>query len=96
MPTYARSQRFRRDYDSLTPEQRRAFKRAIRKFVTDLRRRRFRKGLRVKPVEGAEGQFEMTWASDGRAIFMYGAPVHPGETHVIWLRVGTHVIFDPR
>lgn len=36
----------------------------------------------------------MTWASDGRAIFHYGDEIHPGEPHIIWLRIGTHDIFD--
>ena len=35
----------------------------------------------------------MTWAPDGRALFCYGDEVHPGETHVEWLRIGTHDIF---
>ena len=32
----------------------------------------------------------MTWAADG-AIFAYGRGP-PGETHVVWLAVGTHAI----
>jgi hypothetical protein len=56
----------------------------------------FPPGLRVKRVQGAEGVWEVTFAPDGRATFMYGAEVRPGEAHVIWRRVGTHdVLSDP-
>jgi hypothetical protein len=51
----------------MAPEQKGAFKRAVRKFVRDLPSGAFRKGLRVKGIQGAEGIFEMTWADDGRA-----------------------------
>ena len=51
-------------------------------------------GLRVKRVQGTEADFEMTWAPDGRAIFRYGEPVRPDDPHIIWLRIGTHDIFD--
>jgi hypothetical protein len=97
VPTYARTQRFRRDYERLRPEQRRAFRKAVRAFVADLQAGRpFRPGLRVKRVEGAPGIFEMTWAPDGRATFQYGEPLREGEPHVIWRRVGTHAVFgDP-
>ncbi|MGH7862534.1 MAG: hypothetical protein ACRENM_08355 [Candidatus Dormibacteraceae bacterium] len=50
-----------------TPQlaQRRAFRAAIERFVADLRGGRFRRGLRVKSVQGATGIFEMTWPDDG-------------------------------
>lgn len=92
MPTHAETARFRRDLQKLTREQRRAFRSAVRKFLLDLPSGRFRKGLRVKLVEGTDGIFEMTWSGDGRATFQYGAEVIEGETHVIWRRVGTHSI----
>jgi hypothetical protein len=66
---------------------------AIAQFVEDLERGRFRKGLRVKGVKGADGVFEMTWADDGRATFEYGPPVVGDEPHVAWRRVGAHAIF---
>jgi hypothetical protein len=37
--------------------------------------------------------WELTWASDGRATFEYGASVKEGHPHVRWRRVGTHDIF---
>jgi hypothetical protein len=63
------------------------------KFVADLGGGRFRRGLRVKAVQGAPGIFEMTWAGDGRATFQYGDERRPGHPHVIWRRIGTHDIF---
>ena len=91
MPTFAWLARFGADFDRLTPAQQAAFLAAVTQFVEDLRESgRFRKGLRVKGVQGASGVFEMTWADDGRATFQYGDAIVEGETHVIWRRVGTH------
>ncbi len=92
MPTFAQTERFRRDFSKLTPSQQAAFRTAAAKFVADLPSGRFRPGLRVKEIQGADGVFEMTWANDGRATFEYGSAVRQGETHVVWRRVGTHAI----
>lgn len=93
MPTYERLARFDKDYDKLTPEQKSAFKAAVRKFVEDLERGKgFRKGLRVKGVQGSPGVFEMTWADDGCATFSYGDSIREGEAHIVWRRVGTHEV----
>ncbi len=64
---------------------------ALQKFIADLRAGKFRKGLRVKRVEGTD-VFEMTWADDGRATFEYGPEVRDGEPHIIWRRIGSHVV----
>ena len=93
MPTYARTDQLRHDYEALSADEKRAFKRAIAKFIEDLPSGRFRKGLRVKGVKGAGGIYEMTWAPNGWATFEYGAHVMRGEPHVIWRRCGTHDIF---
>ncbi len=94
MSTYAWLARFAADFDSLSSAQQRAFLTAVAQFVDDLRNGKgFRKGLRVKGVEGAAGIFEMTWADNGRATFEYGYSVDEGEPHVIWRRIGTHAIF---
>ena len=94
MPTYAWLARFRADFERLTPTQQAAFLVAVGQFVEDVRSgRQFRKGLRVKGIQGASGIFEMTWADDGRATFEYGDEVIEGEPHVVWRRVGTHSIF---
>ena len=94
MPTYLRLPQFDRDYESLTPEQQEAFKVAVAKFIADLPGGKFRAGLRVKGIKSARGIFELTWAPDGRATFEYGRPVHEGEPHIIWRRVGTHSVLD--
>lgn len=94
MPTYGKTDRFKKDYAALSPEDKRRFKLAVGRFVEDLKAKRpFRKGLRVKRVRGANGVFEMTWADDGRATFEYGEEQVDGEPHVIWRRVGTHDVF---
>jgi hypothetical protein len=95
VPTYETLRRFERDHGALSPEEKREFKEAIRKFVEDLERGQgFRKGLRVKGVRGAPGVFEMTWADDGRATFSYGPSRHRDDPHIIWHRVGTHDVLD--
>ena len=91
MPTYERLLRFDRDYGALSLAEKRAFKEDVKKFVEDLERGQgFRKGLRVKGVQGARGIFEMTWADDGRATFSFGRSIRGNEPHVIWHRVGKH------
>jgi hypothetical protein len=94
VPTYAWLAKFRADFELLTPEQQSLFLIAVQQFVEDMRQdRTFRKGLRVKGVQGAAGIFEMTWAPNGRATFEYGAEVAVGQPHVVWRRVGTHEVF---
>jgi hypothetical protein len=62
-----------------------------------MRRGSFRKGLRIKRLEGTPDVWEMTWADDGRALFTYGTSIRPGDPHIIWLRIGTHdILKDPR
>jgi len=94
MPTHEEDERFLAQYRDLTPRQRAAFKVAVRKLVHDLASGPIRKGLRVKPFHGIPGSWEMTWANDGRAVFRYGTSIRPGDPHVVWLRVGSHDIFD--
>jgi len=94
MPTRDVLDSFWRDWDELTAQQQREFRRALQKFVADLRTGRFRAGLRVKRVQGTGEIFEMTWAKDGRATFQDGEEVLSGEPHVIWRRIGTHDIVE--
>ena len=96
MPTYECPDRFWKDYSNLDVDDQRKFKAAVAQFIEDLSsaERRFRKGLRVKGVQGADGVFEMTWASDGRATFQFGTERRAGEPHIVWRRVGTRDIFD--
>ena len=87
-----------RDWERLTPEQQRAFRQAVAKFVEDLRARGgFRPGLHVKGVRSIASVYELTWALDRRATFSYGRSVVEGEPHIIWRRIGTHEILrQPR
>ena len=95
MPTYAWVARFRADFRRLSAAQQQAFLLAIGRFVADLAAGgEFRRGLRVKAVQGAPGIFEMTWAPDGRATFQYGNSVVEGQPHIVWRRVGTHAILS--
>jgi hypothetical protein len=95
LPTYERSKQFIQDYRGLSPEQRRAFRAAIEKFVVDLGRGSgFRPGLRVKGIKGSPGMFELTWAPDGRAVFSYGQSIREGEPHIVWHAVGTHDVLS--
>jgi len=94
MPTYDRTEEFRREYKRLTQQEKVLFTVAVGKFVADLRAGHFRPGLRVRGVQGKPNVYEMTWAPDGRAFFTYGDPVRESEPHVIWLRIGSHDIFE--
>lgn len=93
MPTFDVESRFWRDYARLTSEQRTALWEAVRLFIAALRANSFPPALRVKRFQSESDTWEMTWAADGRALFRYGEEIRPGETHVVWIRVGTHDIF---
>jgi hypothetical protein len=93
VPTYQARPRFLRDYKNLTPEQAAAWEKALDSFIECLRQGRFEPGLRVKRVQGYPGVWEMSWAPDGRATFEYGQEQRPGESHIVWRRIGTHNIF---
>jgi hypothetical protein len=94
MPTFEWQALFGRDWEALTSVQRKAFREAVAAFVADLTDGTgFRKGLRVKKMQGREDVWELTWAAGGRATFHFGASVRPGEPHIVWRRIGTHQIF---
>jgi hypothetical protein len=94
VPTFEWQALFDREWRSLTAEQQRAFRDAVATFAEDLREGTgFRKGLRVKKMQGREDVWEMTWAPDSRATFHFGTPVTEGEAHIVWRRIGTHKIF---
>ena len=98
MPTYETSEDFLRDWRRLTPAQRQLFQTAVRKFVEDLKAKRPpRHGLGVKSFLGQEGVFEFRWAANGRALFTYGTSPHPGDVHIIWLRIwnARHLFPEP-
>lgn len=94
MPTYGKTDRFKKDHAALSPEDKKRFRTAVVKFVEDLKAGEpFRQGLRVKRVQGTDAIFEMTWAGNGRATFEYGEEQIEGEPHIVWRRVGTHEVF---
>jgi hypothetical protein len=92
VPSYERTRRFERDWKALDRSDRDRFRIALRRFDADLVAGKFRRGLRVKRIQGTDSIFEMTWAPDGRATFEYGTPAGEGA-HVIWRRIGRHDIF---
>jgi hypothetical protein len=95
MPTHSEDDSFWRDWDKLSEALQDEFLKAVGKMVEDLKAKRgFRKGLRIKGVQGHPSIFEMTWADDGRATFSYGTSPVAGEPHIIWRRVGGHEIYD--
>jgi len=100
VPTWELTAVCERDYESLDAEERRAFRQALKRFISDLEdiekgtRHQFRGGLRVKPMQNAPGIWEMTWKTrDGRATFSYGSSTQKGKRHVIWRRIGGHEVF---
>src|SRR5437868_14773916 len=72
MRTYDVLASFWRDWRGLTPQQQRAFRRAVQTLIADLRGGTLLPALRVKRVQGHPGVWEMTRAADGRATFEYG------------------------
>jgi hypothetical protein len=93
VPTFGTTPTFDRAFEALSSEQKTRFKRKARDLSDDLKAGgKPRKGLRVKGYKSRQGTLEMTWAPNGRAVFMFGEAVREGEPHVIWLDVGSHDI----
>jgi hypothetical protein len=97
---FERTDRFRGDYRRLSEAERGLFDDALRRFASALeanpggRVARLPGSLRVKPVGGAKGIFELTWSfagPDGRATFEYRRV--SGELTVLLRRVGGHAVF---
>lgn len=94
MPTYDKTDRFQADWEKLDDDTRERFRVAVVRFIEDLGTGQFRKGLRVKRVQGTVDVWELTFAPEGRATWQYGEEVQPGEPHVVGRRIGTHSIFN--
>ncbi|MGH7130195.1 MAG: hypothetical protein ACREIV_16620 [Planctomycetaceae bacterium] len=101
---YERTEKFKRDYRRLTPDEQEDFKRVVLDaFAPAADRCATDPGqgwpaqLRVKGVTGAPGIWEMTWSftdPDGRATWEWVDV--DGESGIRWRRVGYHSIFgDP-
>lgn len=94
-PTYEAPAGFAREFAHLPREQRRAFREAVAKFVSAFKEgREPPRSLRLKRLQGTKDVWEMSYSGDGRATFRYGAERSPGETHIVWLRVGGHEILS--
>jgi hypothetical protein len=97
VPTHEETAQFWRDWKRLSPTKQLRFREALKKFFEDLERLpkgQFRGSLRVKPMQGVDGIFEMTWEpEDGRATFEYAEELIEGEPHIIWRRIGGHDVF---
>lgn len=73
MPMHDEFEQFMCEYRALTKDKRRLFRQSVRAMNEDMKAGRpFRNSLRIKGVQGHKGVFEMTWAGDGGATFMYG------------------------
>jgi hypothetical protein len=98
MPTFERLARFDREFRRMPRELQRAFLAMLPIFIAGLRADPpvFPPTLRLKRVQGMSSVWEITFAPDGRATFTYGDEVIPGQTHVVWRRVGAHdVLSEP-
>lgn len=95
MPTHEEFAQFLREFAGLTPAQQDLFIIAVKHMVEGLRKGQgFRSGLRVKAVKKRRGDFEITWAPDGRATFHYGPEKTSGDPHIVWRRIGNHDILN--
>lgn len=100
---FQRTDRFLADYRRLSDADRDAFRAAVRQFaaasdrVVGHREGAWPAALRVKPVRGAPGVWEMTWnfaGPDGRATWEWTTVEIDGVRYpaVRWRRVGDHRI----
>ena len=106
IPTFEAMQRFWIEFDDLPAYQREAFGRARQEFVRASKRWEasgcaggavFPDALRVKPVKGQRGIWELTWAGDGRCTWEYGTSLREEPScHILWRCIGSHESFrDP-
>lgn len=92
MATFETLPRFELGWTRLTHEQQVSFRKIVLEaFEPDLLadERRFRSSLRVREITGYPGLFEMTWGSNGRATFSYGAEREHAQPHVVWRQIGS-------
>jgi hypothetical protein len=103
---FERTDSFRADYKRLTGQEQELFRDAVKEFnlaceAYIAHQQPFPGRLRVKPVQDADGVFEMTWSfsgPDGRATFEWlQIEVRDGkktrrEPAVRWRRLGDHKI----
>ncbi len=97
---FERSEPFVADYGRLTEQERSLFRQAVRELNAAFARRQgpglpqWPAALRIKPVQGATGIWELTWSfagPDGRATFEL--VTIDGDPAIRWRRIGDHRIF---
>ncbi|HEY7832048.1 MAG TPA: hypothetical protein VIG30_00670 [Ktedonobacterales bacterium] len=94
MPTYDWETLFINEFKRLSVPDQALFLSAMRQMVRDVKAKRpFHPKLRVKSVTDHPGLFELSWAPNGRAPFVYEPEQKAREAHVIWQRIGGHEIF---
>ncbi len=90
MPTYESLDAFKRQWEKLDANQQAAFRRALAVFVTNLKTGgNFSSKLRIHKLANTE-IWSLSWAKDGRALFLYGKQIISGETRITWEAIGTH------
>ncbi|HEY7347923.1 MAG TPA: hypothetical protein VH599_06345 [Ktedonobacterales bacterium] len=95
MPTHEETERFLNEYRKLRLEEQRLFDQAVAEFVAALKAHHpLPRHLGIRRFRSQKGVFEFHWAPDRRALFTYGSSPHSGDVHVIWLRIGTHDIYE--
>ena len=90
MPTFETLPAFDAGWRSMTREQQTTFRQVVlESLVPGLASpgRAFEPGLRVRPLSGHPGLYEMSWGDAGRAAFSYGTERVPGEPHLIWWQI---------
>jgi hypothetical protein len=102
MPTYEVRPAFERAFVRMDADRKARFYVAVRKFIEDLEAGgAIRAGLDVHPVRGSWPErrpYRFTWDEDhdGRATFHYGTDERGPYAHIVWRRIGGHLIFtDP-
>ena len=92
MATFETLPHFEAGWRKLTREQQAAFRAVVLEaFEPDLETADspFQRILRVRPVAGHPGLFEMIWNRNGRATFSYGPERTAGQPHVVWQDIVT-------
>lgn len=98
---YARTTHFKRDYKKLPDDHKGQFQTVVPQFheaavaAAAGDANPWPNAMRVKPVQGASGIWEMTWSMDnpdGRAT--WGWIKIDGEAGILWRRVGNHRVLD--
>ena len=102
MPTYEARPSFKRVWVRMDADRQARFYVAVRKFVNDLEAGcEIRASLDVHPLRGTYPEprpYRFTWDEDhdGRATFHWASEERGPKAHIVWRRIGGHLIFkDP-